>query len=184
MIVSPGSRCSRSSSIWASVASPAGTMIQTARGFSSLATSSSIENAADRPLAGDLLRLLRRPVVGDDLVAVAEQAADHVRAHPAESDETDLHPWSLPVGRGRGLTRSSSAGRLVAAVDQPAGEGLRVEGGLEGRQVRFRIRQVDPDDRQVVRLDRLEVTLGLGVDELAEGVRPARDRSIGRMVAT
>ncbi len=49
MIVSPGSRCSSSSSIWASVASPAGTMIQTARGFSSFATSSSIENAAIAP---------------------------------------------------------------------------------------------------------------------------------------
>ena len=52
----------------------------------------------DRALAGDLLRLLRRPVVGDDLVAVAEQAADHVRAHPAEPDETDLHSVGLPVG--------------------------------------------------------------------------------------
>ena len=49
MIVSPGSRCSSSSSIWASVASPAGTMIHTARGFSSLATSSSMLNAASAP---------------------------------------------------------------------------------------------------------------------------------------
>ena len=49
MIVSPGSRCSISSSIWASVASPAGTMIQTARGFSSFATSSAIEYAPTAP---------------------------------------------------------------------------------------------------------------------------------------
>ena len=49
MIVSPGSRCSRSSSIWASVASPAGTMIQTARGFASFSTSSAIEKAASAP---------------------------------------------------------------------------------------------------------------------------------------
>ena len=50
MIVSPGSRCSSSSSICASVASPAGTMIQTARGFSSFETSSAIENDADGAL--------------------------------------------------------------------------------------------------------------------------------------
>src|SRR4051812_24548953 len=49
MIVSPGSRWPSSSSICASVASPAGTMIQTARGFSSLPTSSSIENATSAP---------------------------------------------------------------------------------------------------------------------------------------
>ena len=36
--------------------------------------------------------------------------------------------------------------------------------------------EVDPQDRQVVRLDRREVAGGLGVDELAERVRPARDR--------
>ncbi len=44
-----------------------------------------------RAFAGDLLRLLGRPVVGDDLMAVTEEAANHVRAHPAESDETDPH---------------------------------------------------------------------------------------------
>ena len=49
MMVSPGSRCSSSSVICASVASPAGTMIQTARGFSSAATSSAIENDAMAP---------------------------------------------------------------------------------------------------------------------------------------
>ena len=48
-IVSPGSRCFISSAIWASVASPAGTMIQTARGAFSFDTSSSIENAATAP---------------------------------------------------------------------------------------------------------------------------------------
>ena len=51
MIVSPGSRCSSSSAIWASVASPAGTMIQTARGFSSVATMSAMENDAVAPSA-------------------------------------------------------------------------------------------------------------------------------------
>ena len=42
-------------------------------------------------LGRDLLRLLRGPVVGDDLVVVAKQAANHVRAHPAEADEADTH---------------------------------------------------------------------------------------------
>ena len=49
MIVSPGCRSSISSSIWASVASPAGTMIQTARGFSSFPTSSSSEYEPSAP---------------------------------------------------------------------------------------------------------------------------------------
>ena len=104
-----------SSSIWASVASPAGTMIQTARGFSSFETSSAIENARDRALALDLLRLLRRPVVGDDLVAVPHQAADHVRAHPTETDEPDPHPMALPVDGGR-----VARGRSVSRVERLA----------------------------------------------------------------
>ena len=45
----------------------------------------------------DLPRLLGRPVVGHDLVAVAKQAANHVRAHPAEADEADAH-WGSPLG--------------------------------------------------------------------------------------
>ena len=49
MIVSPGARCSRSSSIWASVASPAGTMIQTARGFSSLLDQLGDREGGSRP---------------------------------------------------------------------------------------------------------------------------------------
>ena len=42
--------------------------------------------------------------------------------------------------------------------------------------------EVDAQDRQVVRLDGGEVAGGLGVDELPEGVRPAGDRAIGRVV--
>ena len=57
---------------------------------------------ADRALALDLLRLLGGPVVGDDLVPVAQQAANHVRAHPTESDEADAHWAVLP---GWGMTR-------------------------------------------------------------------------------
>ena len=47
-IVSPASRCSTSSAICASVASPAGTMIHVTRGFSSFATSSATVLAATR----------------------------------------------------------------------------------------------------------------------------------------
>ena len=39
----------------------------------------------------DLRRLLRRPVVDHDLVPVADQPADHVGAHPTETDEADPH---------------------------------------------------------------------------------------------
>ena len=52
----------------------------------------------DRALTGDLLGLLRCPVVGDDFVAIADEAADHVGAHPTQSDETDLHPWTSLSG--------------------------------------------------------------------------------------
>ena len=160
-IVSPGSRCSSSSSIWASVASPAGTMTQTARGFSSFATSSAMEKDGVGALAGDLGRLLRRPVVDDDLVAVAEQPADHVGAHPAEADEADAHRGSC----------------LLLDVE---GRGQRpLEGGESGVGVGA---EVDPHDRQVVGLDGGEVARGLGVDELAEGVRPVGDRAVARVV--
>ena len=41
---------------------------------------------------------------------------------------------------------------------------------------------MDPQDRQLVALERGEVTVGLGVDELAEGVRPAGDVAVVRVV--
>ena len=114
----------------------------------------------DGALAGDLAGLLRRPVVGDHLVPVADQAADHVGAHPPEPDEPDAHGVSPPCcveGRGqRPLERREPGVRIGA--------------------------EVDPQDRQVVRLDRGEVARRLGVDELAEGVGPARDRHVGRVV--
>ncbi|GIW19790.1 MAG: hypothetical protein KatS3mg065_0086 [Chloroflexota bacterium] len=47
-------------------------------------------------LGRDLAGLVRGPVVGNDLVAVAEEAANHVRAHPAESDEADAHVGGSP----------------------------------------------------------------------------------------
>ena len=44
-----------------------------------------------RTLARDLRGLLGRPVVDDDLVPVADEPADHVGAHPAQTDEPDAH---------------------------------------------------------------------------------------------
>ena len=112
MIVSPGSRCSSSSSIWASVASPAGTMIQTARGFSSCGDElGDRERRASAPSPAISLRLLGRPVVDDDLVAVADEPADHVGAHPAETDEPDVASRSALRGRGRARRRAPARGR-------------------------------------------------------------------------
>ena len=119
MIVSPGSRCSSSSAICASVASPAGTMTQTARGFASAATSSAIENDGLRALAGDLLGLLRRPVVDDDLVPVADEPADHVGAHPAETDEPDAHRGQASVGVARAAASARSRAARPASGSAP-----------------------------------------------------------------
>src|SRR4029078_5629945 len=51
-------------------------------------------------LAGDLLGLLRSPVIDDDLVTIAPGPADHVGPHPPETDNPELHrfrpPWALP----------------------------------------------------------------------------------------
>jgi hypothetical protein len=42
-------------------------------------------------LGHDPSRLLRGPVECHDLVAVTDEAADHVGAHPAKADEADAH---------------------------------------------------------------------------------------------
>ena len=161
MIVSPGSRCS-SSSCDLRLGGVAGRDHHPDRArLLELRDQLRDRERRDRALAGDLGGLLRRPVVGDDLVPVADEPADHVGPHPAEPDEPDTHlghaSWSDVE---RGVERAFQGG-------QP---GVRV--GAE----------VDPHDRQVVRLDRREVAGGLGVDQLAERVRPAGDRPVGRVV--
>src|SRR5256885_4480930 len=63
-----------------------------------------------------------------------------------------------------------------------AGQGL-AQGVLERRESGVGILpQVDAGDGQIVRLDRSEVARCLGIDELAEGVRPAGDGSVVRVV--
>ena len=161
MIVSPGSRCSSSScdlglgGVAGRDHDPDGARLLQ-RG-----DQSAIENDAVAPSPAISLRLLRRPVVDDDLVPVADQPADHVGPHPAEADEPDAHGWSglrawFEGGRQRTLERGQAGVRVGA--------------------------EVDPDDRQVVRFDRREVARRLGVDELAERVRPARDVQVGRVI--
>ena len=66
-------------------------MSQTARGFSSFATKSSSEVAADRALAFELPHGLLVEVVDDAAVAVPHQPADEVGAHPPEPDHAELH---------------------------------------------------------------------------------------------
>src|SRR5262249_38794377 len=50
---------------------------------------------ADRFGPRELFDRLRRPVVHHALMAAGEQAMDHVRAHTAESDHSELHSWLL-----------------------------------------------------------------------------------------
>ena len=165
MIVSPGSRCS-SSSVDLGLGRVAGRDHDPdgAR-LLELAHELRDRERRRRALAGDLRGLLRRPVVDDDLVAVAEQPADHVGAHPAEPDEPDAHRGQASVTGGVAERRAASSARSRAA--SPASDVAP---------------EVDSQDRQVVRLDGGEVAGRLGVDELAEGVRPARDRPVDGMV--
>src|SRR3712207_2669561 len=63
-----------------------------------------------------------------------------------------------------------------------AAEGLG-EGVFERPQRRIRVlAQVHAQDRQVVGFDRPEVAGGLGVDQLTEGVGPAGDLAVVRVI--
>ena len=65
-------------------------------------------------LAGDLPGLLGRPVVDDDLVSVADEAADHVGTHPAETDEPDAHLTQASVGESTAGASARSSARSSA----------------------------------------------------------------------
>ena len=109
----------------------------------------------------DLRRLLGRPVVDHDLVTVADEPADHVGAHPTETDEPDAH------GRHPSVVLASAA----------------FECALQGGEARIGVgAEMDPQDGPAVGGDRRVVAVGLRVDELAEGVRPAGDVAVGRVV--
>ena len=74
------------------------------------------------------------------------------------------------IGGRRRVCRGSAARERLA------------EGRFERDEPALRVGEVDAQDRQVVGLDRREVALGLGVDQPAERVRPARDRPVDRVV--
>ena len=75
-----------------SVMSPEGTISHTMRGLSSLETSSSSEAAPTAPVLDGGRDGVRVRVERDHLVVrVALDAMDHVAAHLAEPDESDLH---------------------------------------------------------------------------------------------
>ena len=98
MMVSPAASRPVSSAIAASVASPAGSMIQTARGAVSLAHK--IGDAVGRrgALARELTPRLGVPVVDHAAVAMTHEAAGNVRPHAPEADDADLHGRFLRSG--------------------------------------------------------------------------------------
>ena len=69
----------------------AGIMIQIARGGFSSRTTSASEAAGHHPVGTQHFRFSGRAGVADALVPGLEPAARHVAAHPAETDETELH---------------------------------------------------------------------------------------------
>ena len=158
MIMSPFSSSSASLSTVPCVGAPAGTMIHTIRGASSFFTRLASElRAARARRAGDLLDGVLVAVEGDDVVVgVALDARDHVAAHAAESDESDLaaQPEHLLDSRGEPPHR---LGEVVAFEPQVLGAA--------------------PAAAQ-----RLQVAGGLGVLQRPEAERPARDRDVLRTV--
>src|SRR4029453_11627918 len=75
-------------------------------------------------LALDLAGLLGRPVVDVDLVAVAHQTADHIGAHPSETDEAEAHVRQPSV--------MSRAPRRARARRRPARPRASRRGGRAG----------------------------------------------------
>ena len=69
----------------------AGTISQTARGFSSFFTRSASEEAPTAFSLANSFTACRRPVEDHALMAALEQPPHHVRAHPAKSDHSELH---------------------------------------------------------------------------------------------
>src|SRR6478672_6361966 len=177
MIVSPGSRCSISSAIWASVASPAGTMIQTARGFSSFSTSSAIEKAAIAPSpAISLVFSGVRLYATTSWPSPSRRRTMLAPIRPRPTNPIRIRCASLS------MVRPASIGALARVCGGSVARERLAEDRLQRDEPALGVGEVDAEDRQVVGLDRREVALGLGVDQAAERVRPARDRPIVRVV--
>ena len=72
--------------------------------------------------------------------------------------------------------------RAEGLIEAGSPKGLG-ECSFEGEQPGFRIAaEMDSQHGQVVTLERLEIARRLRVDQLAEGVRPAGDRAVLRMI--
>ena len=84
MMVSPASNCSASAFTVFSVASPAGTITQAARGLVSLDTKSSSDFDPVAPSLAKSATVCGAEVGDNALMAAPHQAAHHVAAHPAK----------------------------------------------------------------------------------------------------
>src|SRR5688572_7244373 len=76
----------------------------------------------------------------------------------------------------------SAAGRAPPAEGGSAGAECLGQARFELTKAGVRVDEVDPDDREIMSIDRLEVALRLRVDQLAKGERPARDRAVDGVV--
>ena len=97
MMVSPGSIRLASFITVLSVAAPAGTITQAARGLVSFLTKSSIEVAASGAFGGKSADVRGVEVEYYALMPSPHQAAHHVAAHSSQTDHPELHvsPLSL-----------------------------------------------------------------------------------------
>ena len=130
-------------------------MTQTARGRASCATRSATDDEPDRAVARRLAHLLGAPVVHDDAMAAAHETGDHVHAHAAEADESELHRGVLPrmVGGGRHAAR-----RAPGAPEDPDGLRLGDEHLLRGAEEETGVD--DAGDAADVAVERGGVVLG------------------------
>ena len=96
MMVSPGSIRLASFITVLSVAAPAGTITQAARGLVSFLTKSSMEVAPVAPSPARPLDVVGVQVEHDALMAASHQAAHHVRAHSSQTDHAELHIAPFP----------------------------------------------------------------------------------------
>src|SRR5689334_10428798 len=87
------------------------------------------------------------------------------------------NPIRMPFASCRWSSRPHARRVYRSAPGQRLAKSL-----LERQQALFRIVEMDAEDRQVMALDRREVALRLGIDQPAERIRPAGDRTIDPMV--
>src|SRR5450759_3928057 len=159
----------------ASVASPAGTMIQTARGAGNPATSSPTLKAPSAPSV-----MISRVFSGVRLKATTSWPSRTSR----RTMFAPIRPRPMkPMRIGSLLVWSARSDRALRLT---VGRWLReslAKRPFERRKTGVDVgAEVDAEHRQVVRLERLEVTEGLGIHQLPEAERSPRDLDIDRVV--